>query len=312
MGWITSGLFTCLLLSNMTYAQSVQKRIALTYDDAPLADSFLSGKKRAAALISGLKEARVSQAAFFITTQGINSPRKLARIQSYATAGHVIANHSHTHPWLRNVTSSDYLANIDRAEETLALFENRRSWFRYPYLNEAPNKEKRDAIRQGLKARKIKNGYVTVDTFDWYLNSLFQEAKKQGQNICLPALSKLYTDMMVGAANFFNKAALETIGRSPAHTLLLHENDIAALFVLDLVNALKGDGWTIITADEAYNDPIADIEPDTLFLGQGRVAAIASTKGRTPQSFSHFAVKEDQIKKAFEADYGVFNSCTSK
>lgn len=312
MNWITNSLISCLLLCNIAIAQPSQKRIALTYDDAPLDDSFLSGKNRAAQLVAGLKKADVSQAAFFITTQRINSPSRLARIQSYATAGHVIANHSHTHPWLRNMTAKDYLADIDRAEETLALFTNRRKWFRYPYLNEAPNLQKRDAIRQGLKARNLKNGYVTIDTFDWYLNGLFQKAKQDKRSICLPALSKLYTEMMVNAANFFDKAARETMGRSPAHTLLLHENDLAALFVVDLAQAFRRNGWTIIPADEAYRDPIADIEPNTLFLGQGRIAAIASINERQPRSFVHFAVNEGKIKEAFETGYGVFDRCVNK
>ena len=302
-------VLSIFLLCNIASAQSPKKRIALTYDDAPLGDSFLSGKDRTEKLIAGLEKAGVDQAAFFITTHGIDSPQRLARVQSYANAGHVIANHSHTHPWLGKISSDEYLANIDRAEETLALFENRRNWFRFPYLNEAPDLQKRNAVREGLKARKLQNGYVTVDTFDWYLNSLFQEASENGRSVCVPALSKLYADMMVNAANFFDKAARDTMGRSPAHTLLLHENDIAAMFVVDLVKALENDGWEIISADEAYADPIARIEPDTLFLGQGRVAAIASLKGRTPQSFSHFAVEEEQIKEAFEKGYGVFQIC---
>lgn len=287
----------------------MQKRIALTYDDAPRNDTVLAGADRAAKLIKGLKQAGVAQAAFFITTKGINSPQRLKRIQSYAAAGHVIANHSHTHPWLHSATQDTYLADIDRAEETLALFENRRPWFRYPYLNEAPTMEKRDAVREGLKARGLLNGYVTIDTFDWYLDNLYQKAIEEGREICLPALSRLYVHMLVDAANFYEQIAQETIGRSPAHTLLLHENDIAALFTVDMVKALQDDGWLIITADEAYADPIAQIAPETLALGAGRVAAMAVVKGRNPESLSLFATDEDKISEAFQSGFGVLEKC---
>jgi hypothetical protein len=36
--------------------------------------------------------------------------------------------------------------------------------------------------------------------------------------------------------------------------MLLHETDLAALFIADLVAELRKDGWTIITADEAFAD----------------------------------------------------------
>lgn len=297
------------VLSPSANSASEQKRVALTYDDAPMSDSFLSGTERTAKLIDGLRRAEVTQAAFFVTTQGINSPQQLKRIQAYAAAGHIIANHSHTHPWLRNISAEAYVADIDRAEETLALFENRRPWFRYPFLNEAPDIEKRNAVRKALKNRGLQNGYVTIDTFDWYLNSLYQETLKTGGDVCLPALSKLYVEMMVGAANFNDEVARETLGRSPAHTLLLHENDLAALFVVDLVKSLKADGWKIVTADEAYADPIAGIEPDTQFLGAGRVAALAYLAGRNPNSLEHFATDEDRIKQAYESKNGVKGKC---
>ncbi|MFM7378762.1 MAG: polysaccharide deacetylase, partial [Erythrobacter sp.] len=48
--------------------------------------------------------------------------------------------------------------------------------------------------------------------------------------------------------------ARRTLGRSPPHVMLLHETDLAALFIADLVAELRKDDWTIITADEAYGD----------------------------------------------------------
>jgi hypothetical protein len=44
--------------------------------------------------------------------------------------------------------------------------------------------------------------------------------------------------------------------------LLLHETDLAALFIPDLVAALRKTGWRIVSADEAYRDPIGRLQPD--------------------------------------------------
>jgi len=41
--------------------------------------------------------------------------------------------------------------------------------------------------------------------------------------------------------------------------MLLHETDIAALWIGDLVKALEERGWTVVSADEAYADRFADL-----------------------------------------------------
>ena len=277
------------------------KRIALTYDDGPRIDTHMTGDARGQMLIDGLAQAGVEQAAFFVVTERLDSPARLARIQAYAAAGHVIANHSHTHPWLRSVSAADYLANIDLAETILQVFENRRPWFRFPYLNEAPDTEKRDAVRAGLAERDLMSGYVTIDTYDWHLDSLYQKAMADDRPVCLSALRDLYTEMLVDAADFYDTAAREYLDQVPAQVILLHENDIAALFVGDLVAALEADGWEIVTADEAYADPLAQVIPDTNFLGMGRVAALTRLAGKPGMEFTYLAVEEDDINAAFEA-----------
>ena len=112
-------------------------------------------------------------------------------------------------------------------------------------------------MRAALRERGLLNGYVTVDNFDWAIDDLARKAVEAGTEIDLPALGALYVETIVDTANFNDRVARETLGRSPAHVLLLHETDLNALFVADLVAGLRAAGWTIVTMDEAYADPIA-------------------------------------------------------
>lgn len=289
-----------ILTANLPALAENNKRIALTYDDAPRPDTTLAGEDRAQRLIDELASAGVEQTAFFVVSSRLDSPERLKRIESYASAGHVIGNHSHTHRWFSEVSAEDYLADIDTAGIALKVFENTRPWFRFPYLNEAPDLEKRDAARAGLDERGLMSAYVTVDTYDWHLDALYQQAMKDGRPVCTAALGKLYSDMLVEAANFFDQAARDYLDAVPAQIMLLHENDIAAMFTGDLVAALKADGWEIVTADEAFADPIADILPDTQFLGMGRVAALSRLAGKPGREFTYLAVEEADINAAFE------------
>ena len=282
-------------------AQQPQKRIAFTFDDAPLPDGPLfTGTERTRRLIAALKEGGVDQAAIFVTTGNIKDAADEARIRAYADAGHVLANHSHSHWWLRDVTADAYLADIDTAERHLERLPNVRRWFRYPYLNEAPDRAKRDAVRAGLRQRGLENGYVTVDVWDWAIVNLVAEAKKAGREIDMDALRRMYLDVVIGAIGTYDRIAMDALGRSPAHTLLLHENDLAALFADDLAAELRKRGWTIVTADEAFADPIARETPDTLYLGRGRVSALAAVRGKDTNTLFDRHQDEKVLKAMFE------------
>ena len=241
-----------------------RKTIALTFDDVPRgAGAFMTPDERTERIIAGLKAAGVKQAAFFLNPGNLALPQGVggeARIAAYVAAGHVIANHSATHPGLSATTAQDYLADIDAAQAWLKGRPGARPWFRFPFLDEGrQDKAKRDAIRAGLAARGLANGYVTADASDWNLEKMSVEAKAAGRPIDMEGLKNLYVHSHVEAADFYDALAVEALGRSPAHVMLMHETDLAALFLPDLVAALRADGWTIVTADEAYADPITPL-----------------------------------------------------
>ena len=260
------------------------KRIAITFDDVPRgAGAFLSPDERAERLLAGLGEAGVEQAAFFITTGNLDKPDGAggeARIARYAAAGHVIANHSHAHWRLSQVPAQDYVDDIDRAGRWLADRPNSRPWFRFPYLDEGrADKAKRDAVRAALAERGLRNGYVTVDASDWNMEQRAIEAKAAGKPIDMTALRDLYVESHVEAAEFYDALARRTLGRSPAHVLLLHETDLAALYIVDLVAALRRAGWEIVTADAAYTDPLGAASPDVPSAQGTLTEALAWEKG---------------------------------
>jgi len=260
------------------------RRIALTFDDVPRSPgAFFTPDERTRRLIAGLREAGVRQAAFFVNPGHLEQPfgqEGEERIADYVRAGHVIANHSWSHPHLNATTAEAYLADIDRAEQWLRDREGRRPWFRFPFLDEGgADKGKRDAVRAGLRARGLQNGYVTVDGSDWNMEQLTIDAVRAGRTIDMAALRRLYVETMVGAGDFYDDLGRRTLGRSPAHVLLLHETDLAALYIVDLVRALRRNGWEIVTADEAFADPIAQAMPDTPSAQGTLIEAIAWERG---------------------------------
>ena len=295
-----------LLISVLSHPARAQKRIALTFDDAPRSDGMVyTGEERATELIRTLDEVEAGPVAFFVTTRHFAEQKEgRERIERYAAAGHLIANHTHTHPWAHQTPVAEYLADIDRANSLLNGIENRRNWFRFPFLDEGRTGEKIAAIAAGLEERELVNGYVTVDNYDWYLDSKLQEALKAGQSVDYAKLGKLYVNMLLYAAEYYDSVAVQMLGESPVHVLLLHENDMAALYADDLVRSLRETGWTIVSPDTAYEAPLPT--PKTPFTGQGRVFALAADAGRARRTMWTWAIDEQMLDVQIERS-GVFS-----
>ena len=284
-------LSLCLiLLFGIASPALAEKRVALSFDDVPRsAGPFLTPDERTLRIIAALKENRVEQAAFFVnpgrlaTVDGANGE---AHIAAYVAAGHVIANHSFSHTHLRTGEADAYLADIDRAEGWLKGRKGYRPWFRFPYLDEGGrDKVKRDAARAGLAARGLRNGYVTADGSDWHLEQLTLDAKAAGKAMHMKQLERLYIGAQLSALEYHDQLARDTIGRSPAHVLLMHETDLAALFLTELIAQMRRQGWTIITADEAYADPIATEQPDVPYASGTLIGSMAWERDVPPPAY---------------------------
>jgi peptidoglycan/xylan/chitin deacetylase (PgdA/CDA1 family) len=277
MGRLMGAAMVLLLCAQAVSAAT--REIAITLDDAPReSTAHFDGATRTAKLLATLKRAKVEQIAFFCNSARMDTAGA-ARIKAYADAGHLIANHSHTHADLHTVGVQDFVADLDAADQALRGLTNFRPWFRFPYLHEGTTVEVRDALRAELNKRNYLSAYVTVDTFDWSMDRRFQEAIAAGKKIDFDRLRDAYVDLLSDSVEFYDDVAVKELGRSPRHVLLMHENDLAALYLGDLVKRLRKNGWKIISPDAAFKDPIASIEPDTLLLGQGRVIALAAAKG---------------------------------
>jgi peptidoglycan/xylan/chitin deacetylase (PgdA/CDA1 family) len=272
-----------LILSILVFlfqGSAFSQQIALTFDDAPRKNGqHYSGIERTEILIQKLKDRNVA-AAFFCVGRDMDS-LEWQRLNMYANAGHFIANHTFSHQSIRNLGVEGYIDDIRKADVTLKELPNYKYWFRYPYLDEGKDIDSRDRIRSALKEMGYMNGYVTVDNYDWYLEKLFQDALLAGKTVDYYKLKKMYIEHIWNSIKFYDEMALNVIGRSPKHVLLLHENDLAALYIDELIDFLKEQGWEIISPEDAYKDPIAEIIPDVLLNGQGRIGAIAKEKGYT-------------------------------
>ncbi len=299
------------LILCVVFIQTNAQQIALTFDDAPFGNGpVFHGNDRTEKIINTLKEHGVNEAAFFVVTGFINADN-VGRLRAYSDAGHILANHSHTHSHIHDLGTANYIRDIAMADSILASDFRYTKLYRYPFLQEGRTKSTRDSIRAGLASMNLTNGYVTVDNYDWYLNGALRRAIQRKAAIDFDGLREVYLEHVWNSIQFYDDIAKKTLGRSPKHVLLLHENDMTALYLDDLIKLIKQKGWRIIPASEAYKDPIAKELPDVLFNGQGRIGAIAFAKGQKPADLVQDSEDEQYLDDLLEAK-GIFRETTSE
>ncbi len=284
----------------LCFSSFVQAReIALTFDDAPTPDSVLmTGAERTLKLIAALKQADVPDALFFVKADYIN-PQTAARLKQYTDAGFHLANHSFTHRSASQLGVNGYAEDAYKAHLALKPFANVLSFHRFPYLHYGNDLVEISQLQGLLGELGYKDGYVTIDNFDWYISSLITKAAEEKKTINYEKARDFYLNSLYESIEFYDAIAKKSLNRSPRHVLLLHENDAAALFVGDLIQHLRSKGWKIISPQQAYKDPIAKNFPKVAFHKQGRVAAIANSKGVPEAELRHPSENETYLNQAF-------------
>ena len=298
---MTHGRQLILLVVLAVFCEAaVAKSLAISLDDSPRhARGYFDGNTRASELISEIKRHNIPQVAFFSVGQHVHGEGR-TRLMRYAEAGHVIANHTHTHADFNRTSLKDYITEFEQAESILKGFPNYRKWFRFPYLREGNTEAKRDGMRSYLEQKGYLNAYITLNNYDWYLENLFQQAVADNQPVDFEALGNLYVSLIVEGIEFYDVLAVKYLGRSPKHVLLLHEMDITALYLGDLVDALRNKGWTILPVADAFDDAIADYQAERVFkYNPGRVGEIAYSKGQK-KGLWHHSLDESYIKARFD------------
>lgn len=174
---------------------------------------------------------------------------------------------------------SDYLQDMQQGHQAFSLLEGFVPRYRFPFLKEGNTLEKREGVRKWLSTNNYQSGAVSIDASDWYYNQLFLKYQQEKDQASLDKLKKAYIFHLLDRAKYYDDLALQTLGRSPKHVLLLHVRAINAAWLKDIINSFKAEGWEFIDSDTAYQDAIYKVQPNLLPAGESIIWNIAQIYG---------------------------------
>lgn len=262
--------------------QKDKPRIAFTFDDGRTDD--IGGYKLKVwneLLLANLKKHHLKAILF---SSGANKTTPLGKyvLSSWNDAGHLIANHTFTHPNFnsKNTSLEAFKLELTKNDSIIKAYSNYYKYFRFPFLKEGDTKEKTEEFRAFMKQKGYKNGHVTIDASDWYIANRLAKRLNENPKADISGFREYYKLHLLDRATFYDSLAYQLTNRRINHVILLHHNLAAALFLDDLIKHFVANGWEITDADKAYADKIYDEVPNRIPAGESLIWALAKQSGK--------------------------------
>jgi peptidoglycan/xylan/chitin deacetylase (PgdA/CDA1 family) len=255
-------------------------QISITMDDFNVFDTpLLSGAARNRAILDALHQFKL-RAAMFVAGKFVDNEKNMPLLREWNQPKHLICNHTYSHKYYPNIKFEDYTGDILRNEALLKELPRYRRFFRFPFLKEGKTAEQRDRMRAFLKERGYRNGHVTIDASDWYVDDRLQKKLKADPKADVKPYRDFYLSHLWERATYYDELSRKVLGRSVKHTLLVHHSVLNGLFLGDVLQMFKSKGWKLVDAEEAFTDPVFASEPQIAPAGESLIWALAKETGK--------------------------------
>jgi hypothetical protein len=213
----------------------------------------------------------------------------------------MLANHTYSHQLYSSISFEDFSADALRCEPLISGYSKFEKFLRFPALKEGNTAAKRDRMREFLTERGYRNGHVTIDASDWYYDLRLRQKLEQEPGLDIQRYREPYLNHIWDRASYYDDLSKRVVGRSVAHTLLIHYNLLNATFLKDVLAMFRGRGWKLIDAKEAFADPVFLRAPKTVPAGESLIWALAKETGRFNQQLRYPGEDEDYEKPKLDA-----------
>lgn len=290
-----------MLISGFSDTEKEKPHISFSFDDGSTRDRHIYNASEWNSMIRNQLKDNNIQAVWFVAGKGMDSNEGKELLKKWDDDGHIIANHTYSHFNFNDslMTCRTFIKDIQKCDSLISNYENYRKIFRYPYLNGGNTISKRDSLNEFLIKNNYKQGWVTIDNTEWYINMRLMQRLKQNPDADISGFRDYYINHIFERAQHYNNLSTQINQRQIKHTLLLHFNLTSALFLNDLIKKFKKEGWIIDDYNEVFKDPIYFEELYTIPAEQSLIWMQAKRKGGFELNYDEENIKfqEDKMVK---------------
>jgi peptidoglycan-N-acetylglucosamine deacetylase len=177
-------------------------------------------------------------------------------IEAWAAAGQPLANHGFAHRHLSEISAEEFEKELVKNEPVLERLSASKDWkwFRYPFIDEGENAEKRTASRAILAKHGYKIAAVTMDFSDWAWSAPYARCRDAGDHAAVAKLEALYLQAAREGVSHFRALSQQTYGREIPYVLLLHVSAFEGRVLPQLLKLYRDEGFRFVTLAQAESD----------------------------------------------------------
>jgi peptidoglycan/xylan/chitin deacetylase (PgdA/CDA1 family) len=295
---LLSAILFCII-SILTFGQ---KQISITIDDPTTKETpKLTYLERDSMILKALDLHEI-KAALFVCGMRVDNSNGRLLLNNWDSKNHLICNHSYSHLYYnsKSLTGEAFAADFKKGDSIIRNYKNYNQLFRFPFLKEGNTVEKRDSMRFLMKNEGYKNGYVTIDASDWFIDAQLTAALQKDINTDLTPYKEFYIKHILERANYYDSLAHLVFKRDIKHTLLIHHSLLNALFLNDLLNALRINGWELINTKDAFKDEVFQLQPNIVPCGESIIWQCAKQIDWISKNLRYPAEDEEYEKEPLE------------
>jgi peptidoglycan-N-acetylglucosamine deacetylase len=245
------------------------RELVLAFDNTLRPSTSLDAMARSKMLVRNMANAAVPQAMFLIDAKGVKR-RDEARLKLYSDAGHLLVNAGNDGSLVLKADLYGFEVGILKANHLLQGYKGYKRHVHFAYLQEAADSNLQQGLQQFLRNRGYRAAYSSFTPMrgaDVYLDQLYQLRLRQNRPVDIVQLERLYVEFVVSSLAAVDARDFLLLGYSPRQVLVLQETDLAAYFIAALVERFEQLGWTIVSAEHAFGDPLFNPIQRNGFMG---------------------------------------------
>ena len=186
----------------------------------------------------------------------LSTEHKRGVLRLWTGAGAELGNHTYSHPGLNTTPIEEYERDILRADAALKqlLGTDRIRYFRSPMLHTGADRATKERLERFLADHGYQQAPVTFDNSDWMFAYVYADARGRADAKLAGRVRDAYVPYMESIVEFFEKRAVEVVGRDIAQILLIHANRLNAEMAPKLLAMFKRRGYRFVSLEEALKD----------------------------------------------------------
>jgi len=253
-------------------AKKTKKLMCITFDELPVSKSFGEVDRQAITylILETLKKHEVKTVGFVV---GEYIEESYNILGEWLNNGHSLGNLTFSYQDFNQLDPENFISDIRTGSEALETmlsgFGQKKRYFRFPYLHYGSTVEAKRAVKLYLDAHDIVTAHATVLTEDYLYNLSLERMGKIPDSAEYEALMNDYINDVLDEIERVEKISQNVLKRPCRQILQLRANRLNAVFLDEMLTAIKDMGYKFISLDEALKDDLYSA-PEAYYGLRGR------------------------------------------